>query len=90
MARIQARIRGLDKGNTNTKQFFVAIKGRPNKTLISTSMNERVAISKKEEMQQVCHYFYSKFYKVQVKRPWQIEFRARILNSLHQGIFFKK
>jgi hypothetical protein len=27
--RIQARIKWLDKGNTNTKQFFVAIKGRP-------------------------------------------------------------
>jgi hypothetical protein len=88
--RIWARIRWLDKGNTNTKQFFATIKGRPNKTLISTLMNERVVVSKKEEMEQVCPYFYRKFYKVQVKMRWQIEFRARILNSLHQGIVFKK
>jgi len=80
----------VDIGNTNTKQFFVAIKGRPNKTLISTLMNQRVVVSKKEEMEQVCHCFYSKFYKVQVKRPWQIGVRAQILNSLCQGIFFKK
>jgi hypothetical protein len=67
--RIRARIRWLDKGNTNIKQVFAPIKGRPNKTLISTLMNERVVVFKKEEMEQVCHYFYSKVYKVQVKKP---------------------
>jgi hypothetical protein len=65
--RIWARIRWLDKGNIHIKQFFATIKRRPNKTLIFTLMNERMVVSKKEEMEQVCHCLYSKFYKVQIK-----------------------
>jgi hypothetical protein len=65
------------------KDFFSIIKSKPSKTLFFALRDEDGnVVSRKEDLEFVCHEFYKKLYQVKQETLEQIEMRARVLESL--------
>jgi hypothetical protein len=62
--RIRAILRWKQKDYIITKEFFAAIKPKPNKVGISTFKDDVGVIATSQiKMERICYNFYSKFYK---------------------------
>jgi len=61
---IRARLKWKQKDYTITKEFFVAIKPKPNKIGISTLKDDVGVIATSQiKMERICYNFYNKLYK---------------------------
>jgi predicted nucleotide-binding protein (sugar kinase/HSP70/actin superfamily) len=80
---IKAKLTWKQKYCIITKDFFIAIKPKPNKVGISTLKDDVKAITTNQiKMEWICYNFYNKLYKAQEYHFGNKELRHKVFNFL--------